>query len=202
MDEQKLIELSQRGQLESFNQLVLTYQEIVYNTAYRIFGEAPPAEDATQIAFIKAYQNIKQYRGGSFKAWLLRTVTNTCYDELRRQKRRPTTPLEPVNPEGEEDTLSPAWLADSSPTPEEALEKKELERIVQNCIQSLPDEFRVIVILVDMQDFNYQEAAETIGKPLGTVKSRLARARLRLKDCLDSRLERISPGERLISEST
>ncbi|NPV75579.1 MAG: sigma-70 family RNA polymerase sigma factor [Anaerolineae bacterium] len=201
MDEQKLIELAQQGGLESFNQLVLVYQEMVFNTAYRILGDDASAEDAAQVTFINAYRNIKQYRGGSFKAWLLRTVTNACYDELRRQKRRPTTPLEPVSQDNDEELDSPGWMEDNSPSPEEALENKEIERAVQNCIQALPDEFRTVVILVDIQGLDYSEASSAVGKPLGTVKSRLARARLRLRDCLKGLMELLPANHRLISES-
>jgi len=93
MDEQLLIRSSRKGDLESFNRLVLAYQESLFNTALRILGDDELAADATQEAFISAFRNLSSYRGGSFKAWLMRTVTNACYDELRRQKRRPRPPL-------------------------------------------------------------------------------------------------------------
>ena len=89
MDETRLIQDAQHGDIDAFNRLVLAYQDMVYNQAYRVMGEPFAADDATQEAFISAYRKIKTYRGGSFKAWLLRIVTNACYDELRRRKRRP-----------------------------------------------------------------------------------------------------------------
>jgi len=95
MDEQALIHDAQAGNLEAFNTLILHYQDSIYNTALRILGDEDLAADSTQEAFISAFKSISSFRGGSFKAWLMRTVTNACYDELRRQKRRPTTPLEP-----------------------------------------------------------------------------------------------------------
>ena len=95
MDEQALIHDAQGGSLDAFNTLILHYQDSVYNTALRILGDEDLAADVTQEAFISAFKGIASFRGGSFKAWLMRTVTNACYDELRRQKRRPTTPLEP-----------------------------------------------------------------------------------------------------------
>ena len=95
MDEQALIHDAQGGNLDAFNTLILHYQDSVFNTALRILGDDDLAADATQEAFISAFKSISSFRGGSFKAWLMRTVTNACYDELRRQKRRPTTPLEP-----------------------------------------------------------------------------------------------------------
>jgi RNA polymerase sigma-70 factor, ECF subfamily len=183
MDEPFLIKSAQDGDLDSFNCLVLHYQDMVYNQAYRMMGEPDYAADAAQDAFISAFRNIKSYRGGSFRAWLMRIVSNLCYDELRRRKRRPTTPLEPLDDTGEE-METPVWLADPGETPEDSVGRGELGNAIQNCLDNLPDDFRSVVILVDLQGMDYGEAAEAIGKPLGTVKSRLARARLRLRDCL------------------
>ncbi|MDZ4158607.1 MAG: sigma-70 family RNA polymerase sigma factor [Anaerolineaceae bacterium] len=183
MDESTLVRAAQGGNLDAFNQLVLAYQELAYNVAFGILSEDASAEDATQNAFISAYRSIRGFRGGSFRAWLLRIVTNTCFDELRRRKRRPTTPLEPLDNDDQE-IESPAWLADSRDDPEEAAEQAELSRAIERCVQRLPDEYRVVVVLVDIQGFDYREVAEALGKPLGTVKSRLARARLRLRSCL------------------
>ena len=96
MDEQALIAGARGGDLDSFNRLVLAYQDMAFNLAYRMLGDDALAEDATQNAFISAYRSLHAYRGGSFRAWVLRMVTNTCYDELRRRHRHPETPLEPA----------------------------------------------------------------------------------------------------------
>lgn len=183
MDESTLVRAAQGGDLDAFNQLVLAYQELAYNVAFGILSEDVSAEDATQNAFISAYRSIRGFRGGSFRAWLLRIVTNTCFDELRRRKRRPTTPLEPLDDDDQE-IESPAWLADTRDNPEEAVEQVELIRAIERCVQCLPDEYRVVVVMVDLQGFDYREVSDALGKPLGTVKSRLARARLRLRSCL------------------
>jgi RNA polymerase sigma-70 factor (ECF subfamily) len=182
-DEEALIEYAQGGDLNAFNRLVLAYQDMLYNQAYRLIGDDAAAADATQEAFLSAYRNIRTYRGGSFRAWLLRIVTNASYDELRRQKRRPTTPLEPVDHDGEE-VESPRWMVDPGESPEDSATRAELRRAIQHCLQTLPDDFRSVVVLVDVQGMDYSEASQAIGKPLGTVKSRLARARLRLQNCL------------------
>ena len=184
MDEARLIQDALGGDLDAFNRLVLAYQDMAFNLAYRMLSDDAAAEDAAQTAFISAYRNLRSYRGGSFKAWVMRMVTNTCYDELRRRHRRPTLALEPANPEDEEEIESPTWLADDGPSPEEQIETRELEDAIQHCIQDLPEDFRAIVIMVDVQGFDYSEASQATGKPLGTIKSRLARARLRLRDCL------------------
>ncbi|MEN4012878.1 MAG: sigma-70 family RNA polymerase sigma factor [Chloroflexota bacterium] len=184
MDEAGLIQDALRGDLDAFNRLVLAYQDMAYNLAYRMLSDSNSAEDATQTAFISAYRHLKQYRGGSFRAWVLRMVTNTCYDELRRRQRHPSIPLEPINNDEEEEIESPIWLADHNPTPDEEIEARELEAAIQHCIQELPDEFRAVVILVDVQGMDYREVSQVVGKPLGTIKSRLARARMRLRECL------------------
>jgi RNA polymerase sigma-70 factor (ECF subfamily) len=198
MDELALIQDARHGDLNAFNRLVLAYQDNLYNQAYRILGDVQSADDATQEAFISAFHNLKSFRG-SLRSWLLRIVTNLCYDELRRRKRRPTTPLEPLDDAGDE-IESPAWMMDPGESPEQTVERVELGRAIQHCLDELPVEFRVIVTLVDIQGMDYTEAAEVIGKPLGTVKSRLARARLRLRDCLQGFWELLPAAMRLVHE--
>ncbi len=183
MDEIALIGLARDGDLNSFNRLVLEYQNMAYNLAARMLGDDDAAEDVTQTAFLSAYRSLDSFRGGSFRAWVMRMVSNACYDELRRRKRRPTVSLEPVN-EDDEEIESPAWLADEAPSPEIQMEHAELEQALQSCLQGLPEEFRAVVLMVDVEGLDYQEVSLATGKPLGTVKSRLARARLKMRDCL------------------
>lgn len=200
MDEPALIQAAKEGDLNSFNRLVLAYQDLVYNQAYRMIGEEDAAADAAQEAFISAYRNLKSFRGGSFKAWILRIVTNATYDELRRRQRRPTTPLEPVDAE-EEEIESPRWLTDPGESPEDAAVRSELSGAIQSCLEGLPLDFREAVVLVDIQGMDYEEAASAMGRPVGTVKSRLARARLRLRDCLQGFWELLPASFRLVEES-
>lgn len=184
MDEAALIRFAQQGDLDAFNRLVLMYQDLAYNLAYRMLSDPAGAEDATQNAFLSAYRNLSSYRGGSFRAWVLRMVTNTCYDELRRQHRHPTTALEPMDDQDDEEIESPRWLADDSPSPEQELESTELNDAVQDCLNGLPDDFKAVIVMVDIEGLDYQEVSTAINKPLGTVKSRVARARMRLRECL------------------
>jgi len=182
MDEPALITAAKKGDLDSFNTLVLTYQHQVYNLAYRIMGEAAPASDATQEAFISAWRHIGGFRGGSFKAWLLRIVTNACYDELRRVKRRPASSLESLyveDPTPDAD-LPPSQLE----SPEAFTQRRELNRAIQAAIAQLPPDQRITLVLSDVQGMSYEEIAEATSANLGTVKSRLSRARARLRDLL------------------
>src|SRR5215211_7955210 len=196
MNEEALIQDAQTGSLDAFNALVLHYQDSVFNTALRILGDEDLAADSTQEAFISAFKSISSFRGGSFKAWLMRTVTNACYDELRRQKRRPTTPLEPDTEDGEE-MDSPRWLADPNMTPDQIAEADELEHALQHCLNDLPLEFKSVVVMADIQGMDYSEVAIAVRVPLGTIKSRLARARLRLRECLQGFSELLPTSFRL-----
>jgi RNA polymerase sigma-70 factor (ECF subfamily) len=201
MDETALIHAARHGDLEAFNRLVLAYQDILYNTALRILNDEDLAADAVQEAFLSALRALNSYRGGSFRAWLLRTVTNACYDELRRKKRRPTTALEPETADGDE-VESPHWLTDPHASPEESLDQAELEHAIQHCLENLPVDFRLVVVLADIQGLDYTEVAAAIKKPLGTIKSRLARARLRLRECLQDFRELLPAAFRLDEESS
>ena len=201
MNEQALITDAQGGNLDAFNTLVLHYQDRVFNTALRILGDEDQAADASQEAFISAFKSITSFRGGSFKAWLMRTVTNACYAELRREKRRTTAPLEPDTDDGEE-MDSPRWLADPNMTPAQQAEADEVEHAIQHCLNNLPLEFKTVVVMADIQGMDYTEVAASIRVPLGTIKSRLARARLRLRECLQGFAELLPASYRLTTDIT
>lgn len=202
MDEAALIRDAQQGDLDAFNRLVLAYQDMAYNLAYRMLSDPDASADATQTAFLSAYRNLSKYRGGSFRAWVLRMVTNTCYDELRRRHRHPTTPLEPLDEQEDEEIESARWMAADQPSPEEELEQSELNQAVQICLQGLPEEFRAVIVMVDIEGLDYQEVSEVLHKPLGTVKSRVARARLKLRDCLRQFRELLPAEIRLQNEES
>jgi RNA polymerase sigma-70 factor (ECF subfamily) len=201
MDEVQLIQYAKEGDLDAFNRLVLVYQYMAYNLAYRMMGNPASADDITQEAFISAYRKLNSFRGGSFKAWLLRIVTNASYDELRRQQRRPTTSLEPTS-SNNEGFDSAEWLKDEGESPEEAALRTELNTAIQQCLEGLAPEFRAVVVMVDVQGMDYSDAAEAIQKPLGTVKSRLARARVKMQECLRAFGELLPASFRLKGERT
>jgi RNA polymerase sigma-70 factor (ECF subfamily) len=180
MDEQALIGAARKGDLRAFNQLVLLYQSMVYNLAYRILGDPDAAADATQDAFLSAFRAMRKFRGGSFKAWLLRIVTNACYDQLRAKQRRPTSSLDDLPVEADHTQ----YLRDPAEQPDDMVERQELNQLIQAGISTLPVEQRAVLVLSDVQGLSYQEIAETLALSLGTVKSRLSRGRAKLRDCL------------------
>ncbi|MGC8878109.1 MAG: RNA polymerase sigma factor [Anaerolineae bacterium] len=197
MDEMETIARAQRGDLSAFNRLVLAYQNLAYNVAYRIMGDADAAADVCQEAFLSAFKHIRALRSSSFKSWLLRIVTNMCYDHLRYQRRRPAHSLEELttNEGAGENPEHFSWLTHGGAGPEELIMSRELADFIQGGIASLPADQRVIIVLSDVQGFTYQEIAEIIGIPLGTVKSRLSRARAKLRDYLLAAPSELLPDE-------
>jgi RNA polymerase sigma-70 factor (ECF subfamily) len=183
-EEQRLIAQAQRGDVESFNALVRLYEGRVYNLSYRMLGDPDSAADAAQEAFLNAFRNIRSFRGGSFRSWLLRIATNACYDLLRARQRRPSTSLDAA-PEDDGDA-SPLQIADTAESPDEFALRRELAAAIQQALGALPEEQRVIVILCDIEGLPYEEIAQITGANLGTVKSRLSRGRARLRDALQA----------------
>jgi RNA polymerase sigma-70 factor (ECF subfamily) len=181
----RAIEAAQGGDVQAFNQLVLTYQTAAFNVALRTVGNPDDAADATQDAFISAYRAIRDFRGGSFKAWLLRIVVNACYDILRRRQRRPARSLEEMSEHSESD-VSPV---DTKIGPDRFAMDAETAASIQRALDELPDEQRAVVVLCDVQGLSYEEASAAMQIALGTIKSRLSRARARLRDILTERGE-------------
>jgi len=182
-EEELLVAAASNGDLDAFNQLVLNYQNMVYHHAYSLLNDQSSAEDITQDCFIKAFQGLRGFRGGSFRSWLLKIVTNSAYDILRRSQRRPTQPLFPVD-DNDEELESAPWLADPDALVQEKVEYMEFSEEVRVLLEQLPDVYRNVLVLVDLYQFDYTEAAATLKIPIGTIKSRLARARLQMKEKL------------------
>ncbi len=198
MDEQAFIRAAQKGDVAAFNQLVRGYQAQVYRTAYRVLGDAASAQDATQDAFISAYKHLRAFRGGSFKAWLLRIVTNACYDQLRVKQRRPAASLDamlldPDNP-------APGLERAASESPQDFAERQELGATIQRGLATLPHDQRMTLVLVDIEGVSYEDAADALATNVGTVKSRLSRARAALRDFLVQQQELLPSRYRLNSE--
>jgi RNA polymerase sigma-70 factor (ECF subfamily) len=186
LEEARLVSSAQQGDLDSFNQIVLLYQDMIFSLARRILGDADLAEDVAQNTFLAAFRSLPGFRNGSFRSWLYRIAVNACYDEFRWEKRHPRQSLE-FEEDAEEIPLPRYDFPGSTMMPENEVERHELEQAIQEALDQLDDDQRTVVNLVDLQDFDYQEAAQILGVPLGTVKSRLARARLRLRSLLSTR---------------
>ncbi len=183
--QEQLIQQSLRGELGAFNQLVVQYQGLAYSVALRLLRDPGSAEDAVQESFLKAFRALESFRGGSFKSWLLRIVSNTCYDVLRSRKRRATDSLDNL-PTGEEYAPS---LIDEAADPAFHAERMELGAAIERAVQQLPFEQRLVVILCDIHGYSYEEIAETTAQPLGTVKSRISRGRTKLRGLLQQHPE-------------
>lgn len=186
--ESLLILEASTGDLDAFNYLVLKYQDMVFNYCYSLLGDCHAAEDAAQESFIKAFQKINGFRGGSIRAWLLKIVVNTCFDEMRWLRRHPTTPLT-LEDEDHEDSKSSTWLMDSKCSVQVMVERNELSGILYYILDELPEIYRNPITLIDLHELDYSEAAEVLEIPLGTLKSRLARARFQVKEKLQRTFE-------------
>lgn len=185
MDESELIRRAVAGDLAAFNRLVEHYQGLAYSVAYRLLGDREAASDATQDAFLAAYGAIGRFRGGSFKAWLLRIVTNACYDAGRRIQRRPASSLDAiVDAPGGADVIT-----DPGESPDEGALRGELMHELEELLGELPFEQRTAVVLADVHGLSYDEIADATSSSLGTVKSRINRGRSKLRDLLLARPE-------------
>lgn len=186
--ERVLIVSSQRGDRRAFNHLVERHQSGAYALALRMLGNPDVAADVTQDAFVSAFRAIASCKGDTFRPWLYRIVSNGCYDYWRAQGRHPTTSLDAELESSRDDTASdaalPSALIDPTWDPERIALRAELIEHIQQALLKLPAEQRLAVILSDMQGFAYEEIAGVMGTSVGTVKSRIFRARGHLRDIL------------------
>jgi RNA polymerase sigma-70 factor, ECF subfamily len=176
--EYEWIQSAMTGSLAAFNHLVSLHQDSLYGWVFSLVKDEAQAEDITQSTLITAYEKLHSFRNGSFKAWLYTIARNRSYDELRRKKHHLLFSLD--------NTLEYArdrWelLPDFAPLPEETLVASEQSQLIEQILMSLPDIYREVIRLVDMDGLDYGDAAEVLNLPLGTVKSRLARARMRMR---------------------
>jgi RNA polymerase sigma factor (sigma-70 family) len=183
LDDQTLVLSAQNGDLDAFNTLIDRYQDLLFRIAVRMLGDEDSAADAAQVAWLSAFRKLNEFRGGRFKTWLARVVVNTCYDQIRLRHRRREVALMPGNFRDPE-IDSPFWLADSGAGVEEQVETREFNRTMEACLQSLTPAYRSVLVLVDIEGMSYEEAAVAASVPLGTVRSRLARARMGLRQQL------------------
>ena len=188
-EESRIVQKVIKGDVNAFEKLVLAYEKNVYNIALRMTGNSEDASDMTQEAFIKAYNSLHSFRGDSkFSVWLYRIVSNVCLDFLRSRNRRATVSLSVENDEGEEMELD---IADEASSPQALLDRSLTRDAVRRGLQALPPDHREILLLREIQGLSYDEIAETLDLEVGTVKSRIFRARkklcaflIKIKNCL------------------
>ena len=181
-EESRLVELLRQGDRGAFSELMEAYQKQVYLLALRTVGDPEDAADMTQEAFLRAWRSVGSFRGDSkFSVWLYRLTTNVCIDFLRSRGRKPTVSLTVENEDEETQELD---VADERFDPEAQFERAELRRSVQRGLESLPEDYRMILILRELNGLSYAEIGETLQLEEGTVKSRLFRARKKLCDFL------------------
>ena len=203
--EEQLITRSQQGDIDAFNQLVSFYQQLVYNTVFRLLGDYDAACDITQDTFIAALRAIQTYRGeASFRAWLLRIGTNLTHDHWRRLQRRPTSSLDEIEEEVHHYTISRVQSlasAELPENPEEYILTRELQDLLQQGLARLTLEQRTALILCDIQGLTYEEVAQVTQTTLGTVRSRISRGRGHLRDYLHAHKELLPRDYRLSNKT-
>jgi RNA polymerase sigma-70 factor (ECF subfamily) len=178
-----LVEVALGGDLDAFNHLVELHQDHLFGVAFRVVGDRETAADAVQEAFLSAYRNLSRFRGDSFRSWLTRITVNAATDVLRSRKRRPADPY----PEWEDETWQPP--ADEADGPEQRALVRQRSRTIAQALARIGEDQRIAIVLFDVEGYDYQEIAEMTGVSLGTVKSRIHRGRLALRDLLVDHLD-------------
>ena len=193
-DDQVLITRSRQGDLDAFNQLVVRYQDLVFSVILRMVRNHASAEDITQDAFISAFRNIGRMRGVNFRAWILRIARNATYDAIRRSNRRPEESID------EQIVTLGETLSSNEESPEDNALRQDLGKSINRGLGELQPDQRMAVVLVDIEGFTYDEAADAMEVSIGTVKSRLNRGRGRLREWLVANVEQLPSQFRLQHE--
>ena len=178
-----LVERALAGDLDAFNDIVAAYQDYLFALVVRVVNDREAAADAVQEAFFSCYRNLSRFRGDSFRSWLTRIALNAATDVLRYRKRRPADPF----PEWEDDSWQPPAGEDASP--ERETMRRSASRLISQALGEITEDQRKAIVLYDVEGFDYQEIADMTGVSLGTVKSRIHRGRLALRELLASDME-------------
>ena len=185
-----LIQRAKQGDVDAFARLAAQYKDRIRNYVARLCGDPPEAEDLTQEVFVRAFVAMRRFRGvAAFQTWLYKIATNIALDALRRRRRAGPAALSLDAPIETEESPVQRELADSSQDPHQTVATRELQHEVQQAITELSDKLRVVIVLFDIQGLTYEEIADVLGVPLGTVKSRLFNARMALRQRLKPYVE-------------
>ena len=188
INERWLIEESKKGNIDAFEQLIKDYKKSAYNIALRVMRNVEDAEDASQEALIKIYKNINNFNMEStFKVWMYRIVVNTCID-FKRRKTINAISIDETIDLGSGRELQ-REITDESSNPDALIERNYDTQLVNDAINMLEDDFKTIIILRDIKGFTYDEVSQILNCNLGTVKSRLSRARKKLKEILEKEMK-------------
>ncbi|HMJ81462.1 MAG TPA: sigma-70 family RNA polymerase sigma factor [Candidatus Dormibacteraeota bacterium] len=181
--DERLVQRALSGDLDAFNELVTHYQDFLFALVVRMVGDRDAAADVVQEAFLNAYRNLRSYRGGAVRSWLARIALNAATDVLRRRRRRPAEPY----PDWEDD----AWQPPTGPEvdPEQVATRRARGRVLTDALQRIGEDQRRAIVLFDVEGFDYAEIAAITGVSLGTVKSRIHRGRLALRELLQDQME-------------
>ncbi len=189
--EMELVKRAQSGDVAAFESLIEDYQKRIFSIAYRMIQHQEDAADLTQEVILKIFKNLDKFKGDSkFSTWVYRIATNTCLDEIKKSRRRTTYSLD-KEIETEEGSMA-AELPDTAPGPEEEAERKDIKKAVYAAIGQLGQEHKQVIVLRDLQGLSYEEIAEILHCSVGTVKSRISRARGNLKKLLAKNRELFS----------
>ena len=183
MDEARLIERATHGDAQAFNDLMAMHERRMYAVAFRMCGVKEDAEDCLQEAMLRVYRSISGFKAqSSFGTWVYRITMNTCLDELRRRKNRPSASLD--------DMLDAGWSpADKREGPEQRAVRSELRLALEGLIRELPEDMRAAVVLRDIQGLSYEDIARALDANVGTIKSRISRGRVKLREKIQERSE-------------
>ncbi len=181
--DQALVTAALGGELEAFNQLVTLYQDYLFSMTVRVVRDPDVSEEAVQEAFFSAYRNLERFNGPSFRAWLTRIAINAARDMLRKRKRRPSEPY----PEWEDDSWQPP--APATDGPEQVALAQQQRVAIARCMEGISEDQRAAIVLFDVEGYGYPEIAAITNVSVGTVKSRIHRGRLALRDCLAPLME-------------
>ncbi|NLB40770.1 MAG: sigma-70 family RNA polymerase sigma factor [Clostridiales bacterium] len=177
--ENKMIEEAKNGNFEAFGELISLYEKKIYNYCLRMTNRREDAEDLTQEVFVRVYKALKGFKGNSqFSTWIFRIAHNICIDHYRKSKLTTFSLNQPRNEEDQREMDLPS----EDPTPEEEALRKEQQEFLLKCIEELRPEYKTVIILRDIQHHSYEEIAEILDVPLGTVKSHISRARSALRE--------------------
>ena len=180
-EENKLIDEAKVGNFEAFGDLVTLYEKKIYNYCLRMTNRREDAEDLTQEVFVRVYKGLKGFQGNSqFSTWIFRIAHNICIDHYRKSKFTTVSLNQPKNEEDQREMDLPS----EDPTPEEEALRKEQQEFLLKCIGELRLEYKTVIILRDIQHHSYEEIAEILDVPLGTVKSHISRARSALREAV------------------